>query len=126
MKNTQGSEMIDEKKTKTRIIHIIIAVILWFITSWIAVQEIFLARSMFISIYFRILQILSLPATIRERLTAPVIGNLAAFVMAVVAIVIVIGGFDYHWNHVGEKKSYKVFAWTLAFQLVFLALTAVF
>jgi hypothetical protein len=114
--------MTEETKTQTRILHIIIASILWFITSWLAVQEIFLARSMVISIYFRVLDRYSLPVNVLERLSAAATGNLAALGMAIVAIVIVIGGFDYHWNHVGEKRSYKIFAWTFAFELVFLVI----
>ena len=118
--------MTEEKKARVGFHHIIIAAVLWFATSWLAVQEIFLARAMVISIYFRVLDRFEVPVNVLERLSASATGNLASLGMAVVAIVIVIGGFDYHWSHVGEKRSYKIFAWTFAFQIVFLIITNLF
>lgn len=115
--------MSEEKKSKQKILDIVIAAVLWFATSWLAVQEIFLARSLVTAIYFRVLDRFEVPINVLERLSATATGNLGALVMAIVAIVVVIGGFDYHWEHAGEKRSYQIFAWTFAFQFLFLLIT---
>jgi hypothetical protein len=52
-----------------------------------------------------------------DRLSAVGVGNIASLIMAIIAIVIVVGGFDYHWSHGGEPGSFKILALTLAFQI---------
>jgi hypothetical protein len=42
--------------------------------------------------------------------------------MVLVAIAVVIGGFEYHRRHVGQPQSQKVLLWTLAIQLAILLL----
>ncbi len=100
----------------------VIAMLFWALTAIIAGLEIFFTRAMSESIYYRLQIMRSIPINILHRLTAPAIGNIAALIMAIVAIAIVIGGFDYHWKYAGEYRSYKTFAWTFAFQLAFWAL----
>jgi len=97
----------------------VIAMLLWAFTAIVAGFEIFFTRAMSISIYYKLQEG---PIHILHRITAAPIGNIAALVMAIVAIAIVVGGFDYHWKYAGEYRSYRLFAWTFAFQFAFWAL----
>lgn len=114
--------MKTEPTITQKIIFKVIAMSLWAMTALLAVYEIFIARTIVVSTYNHLVQRFAFPSTVLERLSAAAIGNLTALVMGIIAIVVVIGGFDYHWSHAGESRSFKLFAWTFAFQLAFMAL----
>jgi hypothetical protein len=95
-----------------------IAMSLWLLTAIIAGYQVFIARYLITNLYFLFLDRLSLPINVLERLSATGVGNIAALFMAIIAIVIVVGGFDYHWTRGGTKKSNKVLLWTFLFQIV--------
>ncbi len=99
-----------------------IVIALWLITTILAGYEVFLVRHITYYIYLMIVDKFILPVNIVERIRGVGIGNIASLVMAIIAIVIVVGGFDYHWEHAGEKKSYRLFAATIIFQVAILAL----
>lgn len=101
-----------------------ISLILWGITAYLAVYEIFLVRSIVSKIYLGVLERLSQPINVLENLSATGLGNIASLIMAVVAVVIVVGGWDYHWKYAGEPRSFKLLGWTLAFQIAVLGLYA--
>ena len=96
--------------------------LLWLATAIIAGYEVFVTRYIVTNLYFRLLDCLTIQINVLERLSATGVGNLAALVMAIIAIVIVVGGFDYHWSYGGESKSYKLLAWTFLFQIIVLGL----
>jgi len=99
-----------------------IAMIIWAVTAYLAGYEVFLARQIVRGIYLHLFDLFFFPPSITERLTATAIGNIAALIMAIIAMIIVVGGFDFHWNYGGERRSFKVFAWTFLFQFSILAL----
>jgi hypothetical protein len=96
--------------------------LLWALTAYLAGYQIFLVRSIVLRVYLNLLENFSIPITVQDRLSAAGVGNLASLIMAIIAIVIVVGGFDYHWSHGGEPRSFKLLAGTLAFQLFIQAL----
>ncbi len=106
-----------EKKFSKNVLHKVLVVFLWGLTSLLAGYEIFLVRRIVEMIYFRILARWSETINMTDRLSATGIGNIASLFMAILAIVIVVGGIDYHWSNAGEPRSYKWFVITLAFQL---------
>ena len=99
-----------------------ISMLLWGLTAYLAGYQIFLIRSIVSSVYLNLLENLSVPITVLERLSATGVGNIASLIMAVIAIVIVVGGFDYHWSYGGEPRSFKVLAVTLVFQFTIQAI----
>lgn len=99
-----------------------ISMVLWFLTAILAGYEIFLARSITYRLYIDILNYFSVPINVLERLSAAAVGNIASLFMAILAIAIIIGGFDYHWSYGGEKRSLKILGFTLLFQFAFFAL----
>ncbi|MCJ7623978.1 MAG: hypothetical protein MUO76_10780 [Anaerolineaceae bacterium] len=114
--------MKTEQKTLQKVISKVIAMSLYSITAVLSVYEIFMARNMVISAYNHLIQRYDFPSTVLERLSAAATGNITALLMAIIAIVIVVGGFDFHWSHAGEPRSFKIFGWTFAFQITFMAL----
>ena len=97
-----------------------LTMLLWAITALLAGYEVFLTRHIVRYLYLRLFDIFFFPPSITERLSATAVGNIAALVMAVFAIAIVVGGFDYHWMHAGTKKSLRIFGATVIFELVIL------
>lgn len=94
-----------------------LSMLLWALTAYLAGYQIFLIRGIVTSVYLKMLENFAVPINVLERLSATGVGNIASLLMAILAIVIVVGGFDYHWSHGGEPRSYKILALTLAFQL---------
>ena len=101
-----------------KVIFKFIAMILWGVTAILAGYEVFLARHIVSNLYIRLLDRYALPINVLERLSATGVGNIAALIMAIVAIVIVVGGWDYHWSHAGEKRSFILLGCTLVFQVI--------
>lgn len=97
---------------------------LWGVTAYLAIYEIFLVRSIVSTIYLGVLERLSQPINVLEKLSATGLGNVASLIMAILAVVIVVGGWDYHWKFGGEPRSFRLLGWTLTFQLALLALSA--
>jgi len=50
------------------------------------------------------------------------IGVWSVFILAMVWIAAFIGGAEYHYKHVGQRGSWKWFGWTIAVELLILAL----
>ncbi len=98
----------------------IVAMGLWLISALLAGYEVFLVRHIVRHTYLWLHEIFVFSPRTVERLTASAIGNLAAVLMAFVAIAIVIGGFDYHWSYAGQRKSYKLLAFTFILELAIL------
>jgi len=99
-----------------------ISMLLWALTVYLAGYQIFLIRSIVSSVYLNLLENISVNITVLDRLSATGVGNIASLIMAIIAIVIVVGGFDYHWSYGGEPRSFKVLAVTLVFQFAIQAL----
>jgi small-conductance mechanosensitive channel len=109
--------MTPKENSTSKIVPKVISILLWALTAYLAGYQIFLIRSIVASAYLRLLENFDVPINVLERLSATGIGNIASLLMAVLAIVIIVGGFDYHWSHGGEPRSFKILALTLVFQL---------
>jgi hypothetical protein len=114
--------MKTEDKSIKRIMLRGISMLLWAVTAYLAGYQVFLVRSITTRIYLSLLERMSIPINVLERLSATGVGNIASLIMAIIAIVIVVGGFDYHWNHGGGLRSFKLLAGTLIFQVFIQAL----
>lgn len=53
---------------------------------------------------------------------ATALGVWSVFILAMVWIAVFIGGAEYHYKHVGQRGSWKWFGWTIAVELLILAL----
>jgi len=96
--------------------------LLWGLTAVVAAYEIFLTRYIVTQLYFLVLEWRKIPITVLDKLSATGVGNVASLGMAIVSIVIVVGGFDYHWKHAGERRSFIFLGCTILFQLFILGI----
>jgi hypothetical protein len=48
--------------------------------------------------------------------------NIAIIVGGILWIGVAVGGMEYHFRHKGQRKSYKVFAWTIGIEIGLLVL----
>jgi hypothetical protein len=97
--------------------------VLWLLTSFIAIWEILTARALVIRASIRIFMERDGLSLIMANAKADPYGKLAAIIMTIFAIFIVVFGFDYHFEHAGKSKSWRFFAWTLGFQILVLAVS---
>ena len=94
---------------------------LWLGTAILAVYEISLVRNIVGSIYARGLALADRSTQVAAAFEATALAQGITVVMAILAIAIIIGGFEYHGKHVGETKTLKILAWTLGIQVFILA-----
>ena len=74
-----------------------------------------------VSMYARLLVLSSRTVQARSAFEAAALAQGATIVMAIFAIAIIVGGFEYHRKHVGEARSLKILGWTLGIQVFILA-----
>ena len=98
-------------------------VVLWLLTSFIAIWEILIARALVIRASIRHFMERDGLSLIMANAKADPYGRLAAIIMTIIAIFIVIFGFDYHFEHAGKSKSWRFIAWTFGFQILILAIS---
>ena len=93
---------------------------LWLGSAALAVIEIGLFRNLVMSVYAWIVTLQGRTALVRTTFTGASLGMWAAILMGIVAIGIIIGGFEYHHKRVGDPKALRVLAWTIGIQAVIL------
>jgi hypothetical protein len=95
---------------------------LWLGTAILAVYLIALVPDIVMSIYAWLLVFIGRTVQVRSAFEAAALGQGATILMAIIAIAIIVGGFEYHRKHVGETRSLKVLGWTLGIQLLTLVI----
>lgn len=93
---------------------------LWLVTAVIAFFEILAMRDIVYNLYARLIVAFNGTARTADYAMATWLGEAAVYVMVVAAIVIIIGGFEYHRQHIGQPRSLKILLWTLGIQLAIL------
>jgi hypothetical protein len=95
------------------------AFLLWLVTAVVGLIEIYIVREMLLRLAARIW---GTQANRQAYGIAVSIGNGATFILAVLWIAVVIGGGEYHVKHLGKRKSWRLFARTIAVELAILIL----
>ena len=93
---------------------------LWLITAILAFFEILAVRDIIFNLYARFMAASGAFVRYVNYFTATALGQASVYLMVLVAIVVVIGGFEYHRRHMGQPQSQKVLLWTLGIQLAIL------
>ena len=123
MKNTFKKKWLEAVKKPAVYVSV---VVLWLFTSIFAFWEIMIIRALVIRVLIRYYMAQEGLSLIMSNARADVFGKVAAILMTIFAIFVVVFGFDYHFEHAGEPKSWKLFGWTLGFQFLLLALAFFF
>lgn len=95
------------------IISAILAFILWSGTFFIGLLNILVVRDLTIAVYI---------FNGGSPAGASVVTILSVMIAAMVYIGIVIGGAEYHYKHIGQPGSWKLFSWTIFIQLFIMVL----
>ena len=96
---------------------------LWLVTAGLALWEILIAYDVTGSVYARIIAGRSdIPESLAYS-QAVLLSQSVVIFMVIATIAIIIGGLEYHHQHVGEAQSLKVLRWTLGIQFLLLALS---
>ena len=93
--------------------------VLWAGTAIVGLYEILLVRELVYRCYARFWSGVGYR---RGYGRATVLGVWSVFILAMVWIAAFIGGAEYHYKHVGQRGSWKCFAWTIAVELLILVL----
>jgi hypothetical protein len=95
---------------------------LWLGTAVLAVLEIGLVRNLVLSLYAWVAVLKGREIQVQGTFTGVALSQWATILMAIVAIGIIMGGFEYHHKRVGQPKSTRVLLWTLGVQAAILLL----
>jgi hypothetical protein len=95
------------------IISAILSFILWLGTFFIGLLNIIVIRDLTIAAYI---------STGGSPEGASVVTILTVLIAAMVYIGVVIGGAEYHYKHIGQPSSWKLFSWTIVIQLLIMVL----
>lgn len=98
----------------------LLAFVLWAATAALGIVEILVVRNMVLRVYARFWAD-DVPFG-GDYWGSVALGNWLVFILAIVWIALVIGGGEYHFKYVGQQKSWKLFARTIAVQLSILVL----
>ncbi len=93
----------------------LLTVLLWAGTAALALYEIVLIRS----VLFRLTALMLGSNAYHEAIA---IGSWGTFAAAAAWICLVIGGAEYHYRHIGQRASWRLFVWTVCGELAVLAL----
>lgn len=105
--------------------NLIVTAVLWLTTSFIAFWEILLIRDIGIGLFLRYASDnANWPASLLAD-QANVIGQLFVIIGGIVAIIIVPGGAEFHYQNFGKPNSWRVFAYVFCFQLVVFILASI-
>jgi hypothetical protein len=99
---------------------------LWLGTAVLAVVEIGLVSDLVLSLYAWVRTMKSQALQASGTFTAVTLSQWATILMAIVAIAVIMGGFEYHHKRVGDPKGTRVLLWTLGVQAVILLLGLLF
>lgn len=91
----------------------VLAFILWAATAALGLWEIVVIREMLLRVYARFWS---------DYWSAAALRNWTVLVLGLVWIVVVIGGGEYHYRRLGQRRSWRLFGWTIAGELAILVL----
>lgn len=102
-----------------------LAVVLWLVSIAIALYEIVLVRNALLLLFAWIATRGSAePGQLGIGYESAVfVGQLITIILAIVVVGVVVGTGEYHAKHVGERRSWRLFAWTYGTQLLILLVT---
>ncbi len=84
------------------------AVILWLVTAALGLADVYFVRELFFAVYARLA---------KDNAPALFWGDMLVVLAAVGFVAFLIASGEYHRKHVGERKSWRLFAWSLAVML---------
>lgn len=96
----------------------VIALILWLLTGAIGFWQIALLRELYFTLfaYFTTGNLASYDAFIQSQ-TAGATSNFFIIALAIIWIAVFLGSAEYHWRHIGQASSWRLFSRVFAAEL---------
>jgi hypothetical protein len=104
---------MDEPIARPSTRSLVLAAVLWLITFGLALNAIYALKEIFYLVSVRL-------GGSMEQALASAFG--LVWCLGFVGLVVMIGTTEYHFKHVGQPKSWRLFAWTLAVEISILLL----
>jgi len=98
----------------SRLLTYVVTVLLWLGTALVGLYELFVMRELLYHVYVVLGG--------RDPGVAAALGVWGVLLLALVWIGAFIGGAEYHYEHVGKRRSWRLFGWTIAIEVSILVL----
>jgi hypothetical protein len=102
----------------------VLAFILWLATAALGLWNIVVIQQMVYRISALFASADALVSS-QEYGASVIAGQWIVYILAIVYIAVFIGGAEYHYQHVGQPQSWRLFRWTLGLELFILLLALV-
>jgi len=106
-----------------RMLSAVIAFVLWLASAAVGIWQIALIREMLFRLIARFSSVSeSEYEAFKQAQLASAVGTWLVVILTIVWIAVFIGSAEYHYRHVGEPRSWRLFAWIIGVQLSILLL----
>jgi hypothetical protein len=110
---------IQANKTMTAVV----TFLLWLATAAVGIWEIALGRELLFRLIARFSDVnQSQYEAFKQANLAGSLGIMLIIVLAIIWIAVFIGGAEYLYRHVGERRAWRYFAWVIGIELAILVL----
>ncbi len=93
-----------------------LAFFLWLVSVVVALWQIVVVQQLLLRLYSRLW---------RDYWTGVVLRDASVIVLGIAWLALVIFTAEYHWKHVGQRVSWRLFAWVFGVEAAILAVAAV-
>lgn len=115
---------ISEMPQSKKIMHGLLATVLWLATAgvgflaFIAIQDI-VTSAVALALVDQTAEI----GVVETHGWITTARNVSTIFGGLLWLAVVVGGMEYHFRHYGQRRSYRVFAWTLGIEAVLIAIS---
>jgi hypothetical protein len=108
---------IQSNKQPNKVVAATIAFLLWLGTAAVGLWQISVVREMIFVLFARLRDVnQSDYLNFKQAALAGALGSWLLVVLAIVWIAAFVGGAEYHYRHVGQPRSWRLFAWTVGLE----------
>jgi hypothetical protein len=101
----------------------VVTIVLWLVTAAVGLYQIALAREILIGLFARFSDVSQAGyEAFKQEQLAGSLGIALIMLLAVVWIVVFIGGAEYLYRHLGQPRTWRFFAWVIAVELAIFVL----
>jgi hypothetical protein len=116
--------ILHPNKQTNKVITAVAAFVLWLATAAVGLWQITIVREMLYALFARLSGLSESAYEIfKQEQLATALGTWLVVILAIVWIVVFIGGAEYHYRHLGTPRSWRFFAWTIGAEAAIFALS---
>jgi hypothetical protein len=117
-------QILHPNKQTNKVTSAVVAFVLWLATAAVGLWQITIVREMLFALFARFSGVsISGYEIFKQAQLAAALGTWLVVILAIVWIIVFVGGAEYHYRHVGTPRSWRLFAWTIGVELAIFALS---